>query len=286
MPNTFDSALVADSIAQQAQTVLANRLSALNLFASDFSSDVKKAKDTVQVPLVTATGATVVNPTNFEPGGSATVGKASVTLDHIFQPFAITASELASGHRLERLIRISLDALADKIWALATAPITVANFGAAAVTKAATGITPTSGDIAKVWAAVSKSPRKGLVVNPTIYSQLIPTSTTGLSLGQGAYGFDNGVHYATQFSGETNMIGFGCAPEALVMAAAAPAIDDAVRAQFAVSDIVTLDQLGLSVQYNVWGSTANRQVNASLEVMFGAAAGITDGTMAIIKSAA
>jgi len=286
MPNTFDSALVADSIAQQAQTVLSNRLAALNLFASDFSSDVKKAKDTVQVPIVSATGATVVNPTNFEPGGSATVGKATVTLDHIFQPFAITSAELASGHRLERLIRISLDALADKIWALATTPVTVANFGAAAVTKAATGITATSGDLPKVWAAISKSDRKGLVVSPTIYSQLIPTSTTAINLGAGAYGFENGVHYATSFGGEANMIGFGCSPEALVMAAAAPAIDDAVRAQFAISDIVTLDQLGLSVQYNVWGSTANRQVNASLELMFGAAKGLTDGTMAIIKSAA
>jgi hypothetical protein len=70
------------------------------------------------------------------------------------------------------------------------------------------------------------------------------------------------------------------------MAAAAPAIDGAVSSQFAVSDIVTLDQLGLSVQYNVWGSTANRQVNASLELMFGAAKGLTDGTMAIIVPAA
>ena len=72
---------------------------------------------------------------------------------------------------------------------------------------------------------------------------------------------------------------------AACLAAAAPAIDDAVRSQFAISDIVTLDQLGLSVQYNVWGSTSNRQVNASLELMFGAAKGITSGTMAIIDIA-
>jgi hypothetical protein len=284
MPNTFDSGLVADSISAQTQTVLSNRLAALSLFASDFSSDVKKPKDTVVVPIVSATGATQVNPTNFEPGGGTTVTKTNVTLDHIFQPFAITAAELASGHRLERLIQININALADKIWALATTPITVANFGTAVVTSSDL-VGSSYENLKALWAALSKSERKGLVVTPALYSQLIPTSTQSLPLSAGAYGFDNGIYYANNFSGETGMAGFACSPEALVMASAAPAIDDAVRSQFAISDIVTLDMLGLTVQYNVWGSTANRQVNASLEVMFGAAKGLTSGTMAIIDIA-
>jgi hypothetical protein len=280
MPNTFDSALVADSISQQTKTVLSNRLAALNLFASDFSSDVKKPKETVIVPIVSATSATQVNPTNFEPGGGTTVTKTTVTLDHIFQPFAITQAELALGHRLERLIQINLDALADKIWALATAPITAANYGSAVVTTG--DITPTNGKLADLWAAIHKSARKGLVVNPVIYSKLIPTTQESLPLSAGAYGFDNGIYFSTSFGGQAGLEGFACSPEALVMAAAAPAIDDAVRSHFAISDIVTLDQIGLSVQYNVWGSTANRQVNASLEVMFGASTGLTAGTMALI----
>lgn len=283
MPNTFDSALVADSISEQTKTVLSNRLAALGLFASDFSSDVKKPKETVVVPIVSATSATQVNPTNYEPGGGTTVTKTTVTLDHIFQPFAITAAELAQGHRLERLIQINLDALADKIWSLATTPITVANYGAATLTTDT--ITPTNGTLPDLWSAIHKSARKGLVVSPSIYSALIPTTADSLPLASGAYGFDNGIYFASSFSGETDLAGFACSPEALVMAAAAPAIDDAVRSQFAISDVVTLDQLGLSVQYNVWGSTSNRQVNASLEVMFGAAKGLTDGTMALIVPA-
>jgi hypothetical protein len=283
MPNTFDSGLVADSISAQTKTVLSNRLAALNIFASDFSSDVKKPKETVVVPIVSATAATQVNPTNFEPGGGTTVTKTTVTLDHVYQPFAITAAELAQGHRLERLIQINLDALADKIWALATAPITVANYGAAVLTSA--DITPTNGKLADLWAAIHKSARKGLVVSPTIYSKLIPTTADSLPLSAGAYGFDNGIYFASSFGGEAGLAGFACSPEAVVMAAAAPAIDDAVRSQFAISDIVTLEQIGLSVQYNVWGSTANRQVNASLEIMFGAAKGLTAGTMALIDIA-
>lgn len=279
MPNTFDSALVADSIAQQTKTVLSKRLSALNLFASDFSSDVKKPKDTVHVPIASATASTAVNPTTFNSIGGTTLGKATVSLDHIYQPFGLSYSDLQSAHRLERLIQINLDAIADKIWTLATTPVTVANFGAATVTAAPSSVNAASGDLAKLWAGVHKSARKGLVVSPVVYSQLIPTSTTALNLGDGAYGFENGVHYATSFGGEAGLYGFACSPEALVMAAAVPALADN---DYLVSDSVTLDQIGLSIAYNVYSDKSTRSLIASLEVMFGAAAGLTDGTMALM----
>jgi hypothetical protein len=279
MPNTFDSALVADSIAQQTKTVLSKRLAALNLFASDFSSDVKKPKDTVHVPIASATASTSVNPTTFNSIGGTTLGKASVSLDHIYQPFGLAYSDLQSAHRLERLIQINLDAIADKIWTLATGPVTVANFGAATVTSAPSAVNASSGDLATLWAAVHKSARKGLVVSPVVYSQLIPTSTTALNLGEGAYGFENGVHYATSFGGEAGLYGFACSPEALVMAAAVPALADN---DYMVSDSVTLDQIGLTVAYNVYSDKSTRSLIASLEVMFGAAAGLTNGTMALM----
>ena len=279
MPNTIDSALLQDSIAQQTKTVLSKRLAALNLFASDFSSDVKKPKDTVHVPIASATASTAVNPTTFNSIGGTTLGKATVSLDHIYQPFGLSYSDLQSAHRLERLIQINLDAIADKIWTLATTPVTVANFGAAVVTAAPSSVNAASGDLAKLWAGVHKSARKGLVVSPVVYSQLIPTSTTALNLGDGAYGFENGVHYATSFGGEAGLYGFACSPEALVMAAAVPALADN---DYLVSDSVTLDQIGLSVAYNVYSDKSTRSLIASLEVMFGAAAGLTDGTMALM----
>lgn len=279
MANTFDSALVADSIAAQTKTILSNRLAALNLFASDFSSDVKKPKDTVHVPIASATASTAVNPTVFNSIGGTTLGKASVTLDHIYQPFGLAYSDLQSAHRLDRLIQINLDAMADKIWALVTAPITIANFGAATVTSSPSSVSATSGDLPKLWAAVSKSARKGLVVSPVVFSNLIPTSSTALNLGAGAYGFENGVHYASSFGGEAGLYGFACSPEALVMASAVPALADN---DYMVSDSVTLDQIGLTVAYNVYSDKSTRSLIASLEVMFGAAAGLTDGTMALM----
>ena len=52
-----------------------------------------------------------MNPTTFNSIGGTTLGKASVTLDHIYQPFGLAYSDLQSAHRLERLIQINLDAI-------------------------------------------------------------------------------------------------------------------------------------------------------------------------------
>lgn len=281
MANVFDSGLVVATISQQAQTVLANRLAPLRVFTTDFSNETRKAKDTIQVPIVSATSATAVNPTNFEPGSSVTVGKTTVTLDHVAQFFGIDQADLALGHRLENLVRINLDALADKLWSIAITPITTVNFGAAVVTT--TTITPGSGHLATLWAKVSKASTKSLVVSPTIYSQLIPVNADYLPLQNGAYGFEGGVYYASNFTGAVSGLdGFACSREAVAVASAAPMIDPAVSSQFQISESVTLDQLGMTVAYNVWGSTNNRQVNASIEVMFGAAAGLTSDTMGLI----
>ena len=281
MANVFDSALVVATISEQVQTVLANRLAPLRIFSTDFSNEVRKPKDTVQVPLVTATSATATNPTDFTPASDVTVGKATVTLDHYSQFFGITQADLALGHRLENLVRINLNALADKIFAVAITPITTVNFGAATVTT--TTITPGSGHLATLWSAISKADRKGLVVTPEIYSKLIPTNADFLPLQNGAYGFDQGIYYANSFSGAvTGLDGFAVSPEAVAVASAMPVIDPAVANLLYVSDSVTLDQLGMTIMYNITASQSTRTVTASCEVMFGSAAGLTSGTCALI----
>jgi hypothetical protein len=285
MPNTIDSALIASTISEQAQTVLANRLAALTLFSSDHSAEVKKPKDTIQVPIATATASTQTNPTSFNSTGGTTLDKATVALDHIYQPFGLDYSDIQSAIKLEKLVKINLNALADKIWSIVTAPITVANYGAAVVAPATASANFAAGDLAKLWASVSKSSSKGLVLSPTLYSGIIPTATTSITLDKGAYGFDNGVFYANQFSGQTRLAGFACSPEALAIASAAPAMDH-VRDRMLVSDVVTLDQIGLSIYYNVWSDPSSRAIVASAEVMFGAAKAVTSGTMGLIVAAA
>jgi hypothetical protein len=285
MPNTIDSALIASTISEQAQTVLGNRLAALNLFSSDFSAEVKKPKDTIQVPVATATSSTQTNPTSFNSTGGTTLDKATVALDHLYQPFGLDYSDIQSGIKLEKLVKINLNALADKIWAVVTTPITVANYGSAVVAPATASANFAAGDLAKLWASVSKSSSKGLVLSPTLYSGIIPTATTSITLDKGAYGFDNGVFYANQFAGQTRLAGFACSPEALAIASAAPALDH-VRDEYLVSDVVVLEQLGMSIYYNVMADRSTRAIVASAEVMFGAAKAVTSGTMGLIVAAA
>ena len=281
MANTINSALIVDSVSEYGLTSLANRLAPLGLFTSDFSSDVKRPKDVIQVSLATAGSTTQTNPTAFNDIGASTLGASAVTLNHLYQPFGLAYSDIQNGIKLERLIKINMDKLADSLWSAATAPITVANFGAATVTAADSAVTPGSANLKALWAGVAKADRKALVVNTGIYSQLIPTSTTSLPLSEGAYGFDAGVFYASSFPSEAKLAGFACAPEAIAMASAKPDFS-AVEGQLMLSESVTLDKLGLTIFYNVWGDPSSRNLIGSFELMFGASKGITSGTIASV----
>ena len=281
MANTINSALIVDSVAEYGLTKLANRLAPLGLFTSDFSADVKRPKDVVQVSLSTAGSTTQTNPTAFNSIGGSTVGASGITLNHLYQEFGLSYADIQNGVKLDRLIKVNMDKLADAIWAAATAPITVANFGAATVTAADSAVTPGSANLKALWAGVSKSDTKALVVNTGIYSQLIPTSTTSLPLSEGAYGFDAGVFYASSFPSEAKLAGFACAPEAIAMASAKPDFS-AVEGQLMLSESVTLDKLGLTIFYNVWGDPSSRNLIGSFELMFGASKGITSGTIASV----
>jgi hypothetical protein len=281
MANTIAAQLIVDTLAAQSQTILANRLAALANFSTDFSSDVKRPKDVVQVAVATAGSTTLTNPTSFNSIGDSTLAATSVTLNHLYQPFGLSYADVQNAVRLERLVKINLDKLADSIWAAATAPITVANFGAATVTGADTVVTPGSAQLKALWAGVNKAGRKALIVNPGIYSQLIPTSTTSLPLADGAYGFDGGVYYANLFPSEAKLAGFACSPDAIAMASAAPALDN-VRDGMLVSEVVQLEGLGMSIYYNVWADKSTRALVASAELMFGASKSVTSGTIASI----
>ena len=281
MANTIAAQLIVDTLAAQSQTILANRLAALSNFSTDFSSDVKRPKDVIQVAVATVGSTTLTNPSSFNVIGDSTLAATAVTLNHLYQPFGLSYSDVQNAVRLERLVKINLDKLADSIWAAATAPITVANFGAATVTGADTVVTPGSAQLKALWAGVNKAGRKALIVNPGIYSQLIPTSTTSLPLADGAYGFDGGVYYANLFPSEAKLAGFACSPDAIAMASAAPALDN-VRDGMLVSEVVTLEGLGMSIYYNVWADKSTRNLVASAELMFGASKSVTSGTIASI----
>ena len=100
MPNTFASALVVDVARETGITILQNKLTALRSFSKDFSTDVLAPKKNVQVPKVTAGSTAIIDPTNFETGGS-TIDHIPVTVHELTVPFTLSITDLQQGFRLE-----------------------------------------------------------------------------------------------------------------------------------------------------------------------------------------
>ena len=280
MANTIDTALIVDSVSSQAVSVLGKRLAPLAAFSKDFSADVKRPGDVVQVKLATAGSTTLVNPTSFDSVGGSTLDNSAVTLEHIYQPFGLEYSDIKNGIRLEDIMRVNLNAFAAKIWDKFTANITVANFGAAVATQADSAVTPGSAYVKAAWGAVSKSDEKVFVANSGIYANFIPTSTTSLPLQDGAYGFERGVHYATSFNGEAKLAAFAACPEALAVAMARPDLLD--ESEYLVVQNIDIPQLGMTVLHTVTSYKSSRKLVGSFEVMFGSNTGIKTDTLAII----
>lgn len=284
MPNSFDPSLITDVLRDTAITVLQSRLAPLNAFSTDFSADEIAPRKTVQVPIATSGSTTLVNPSSFESGDSA-LDNVAVTVNQYAQPFHVSNNELQQGHRLERLAKINLHQLANRIIDVALAPVTEANFGAAVVdVNSADQFSPA--ELKTLWASLKDGDVRNVVLDGSLYAQFLPTNLESFNVAAsgrnaGMYGFD-GFFYNNRFSGAgVSILGFACSPQAIAVASGLPAsspVDAAMLAQ----DVITIPDLGLSVQYNLWTSSATRSLWASYDVMFGAAKG--DGSaLKIVK---
>jgi len=274
MANTFSASLLIDTLSEQVITTLGNRLAPLRAFSSDYSTDPLRQGANVQVPKATAGSTTLTNASNFETGNT-TVSNVNVLVSHYSQPFHITSAELNGGKRLENLVKINAQTFANKIIDVALAPFTTTNFTNLTVAEASF----VAANAKTLWASVAKSPMRHLILNGTAFANLLPTSGENFGLAgstsyrPGAYGYD-GIILNTRFDGAaTNCYGVACGPEAVATAAGIPDMHAAVAQQMLEQSVVTLEDLGLSVQLNIWGSAPTRAVWASMDVMFGAALG-------------
>ncbi|WP_035606216.1 hypothetical protein [Haloferula sp. BvORR071] len=273
MSNTFDSALVNSVLAQKGISVLRHKLSWLKAFSTDFSDEVRDQRSrTINVPVYTATSAVQTNPTNFETGDT-TATNAAVALNHISKSFYITSADYGKGTRLESLAEINMNVVAKAIEDAVFAKITEANYGTAVVT----GITPgamSEANLKTLWGAVGGT-NKACVLADSEFKNFIGTNLTSFDVlgSTGAYGFDTFDHSGAGFaSAGTKIVGFGATKGALAIASAIPEYSGPV-ADMLSSEVFEVPDLGLAVQFNVWGSTASRNTWGSFDVLFGAAVG-------------
>lgn len=278
MSNTFDADLVVDVISTQTQTILGNMLAPIGSFATDFSDESIPQEKSIRVPFATSASAVQTNPTNFETGDT-TLDEIVVTVNHYSKSFHITSKELNQGFRLEKLVQINAQAMADKLVDIAFAPLTVANFGTArAITVAQASIA--DANLQSAYALIAKSPTKNLILDGTAYSKFLPTNLE--SLGTLGRGF-NSWHLNTRWDGAgTNVYGFAGGPNALGYAARLP--DHSAASDMISQTAITIPGIGLPVQINVWFSRSSRTLWGSMDTMFGVGLGdVTAG--ALFKSA-
>ncbi len=282
MGNTIDADLLIDTLSNQAVTYLGDVLAPLSAFSTDFSTDELVQTKAVQVPIVTGGSTTLTNPTSFEAGDGATDNR-SVTVNHYSQPFHITSAQMNQRIRIEMLARANLQSLGTKIAGVLSALTLAANFTGTAETVAQASFA--AANAKSLWGKLGKNRRKVLLLDSVAYAQLAPSDKNAFDLGQkGAYGFD-GIFQHTYWTGATaNTYGIAAGQDAFCIAAGIPAQVPGLAQEMVAQKTMQIDGLGLPIQMNVWVSRASRQLWASYDLMFGAAAGLADGAI-IIKSA-
>lgn len=284
MANTFDSALVTDTLRDTAITVLQSRLAPLNAFTKDFSTDQLAPRKTVQVPIATAGSTTQTNATNFESGDS-TLDNVAISVSQYTNSFHLTNDQINQGYKIEQIAKINLHQLANKLVDVALTPVTTSNFGAAVVDVDSAALV-TAAELKTLWGALKNGDERNLVLDGSIYANFLPSNldsfqVSGSGRNTGIYGFD-GMYVNNRFDGAgATILGFACSPQAIAIASGLPTASPADALMISQENIEIPD-LGLVVQMNVWASAGSRALWASYDVMFGAAKG--DGSaLKIIK---
>lgn len=267
-------ALVPKIIADQSITVLQNKLAPLAAFATNFSQN-RSGRTPLNVPMVTAGGTAQTNPTNFEDTTNFvnTISAVTVTPQQVVAGAHLTNAEYQNGWTLRWVIEQKAIELADKIKALVNAQIdagsgkfTAKNVGAAA----SFGIS----ELREVWGMLKKASRKSVILDGEYYAAFLPADMTAFNpLQANTYPGWDGFFTDTNWTGAyANCVGFACHPQALAVAAALPLEIPAVPGSNVIrEEVITLENVGLSIATYMWLSLSSRTVFQTWEVMFGVA---------------
>ena len=278
MANTLASDLIVDILAEQAMNTLPSRLSSLGVFSTDFSNERSQRsgsgpRQTIQVELNSTAGSALENPTNFEVT-SAVDSAVNVVMNHISRPVGLSVQDLNQGRRLLTKATKALESVSTAVMDVAMALVTETNY--------TTGPIDASGGfddaiLKEAWAAISDGVQKNIVLNGESYSKFLPSKMDEFDptkMQGGIFGFDNFAYNNRFGAAGDDIIGFSCSPGAMAVAAMLPADPgDAKDRDYIASDVVTVDPLGISVEFNVWFSRATRGHWMSYDVVFGAGVG-------------
>jgi len=288
--NTYNTsppgALMPAIVSSVALTVLQHRLAPLQAFARTVTQG-RIGRRTIQVPIATTQGTTQSNPTNFEPtsGIAATISNRPVTPDHIVTFLHFDWSEVLSGYDLEWFLEIKAAEFADAIMSRVITVMTTTNFtGSNNVAIQAANFTAER--MKDLWALLVRAPRRYAILRQDYFKRLLPDNLESFNPLEGwTYPGWDGVFPQTLWTGgATALAGFCCNPQAIVVAAGLP-LEPMRDVNIPTSTVLTVENIGLSVEQWRWYSPATRTTWMTWEVCFGAALGDASAGV-IIRDAA
>ena len=261
MSNTINSALVTKTLVQE--TIAAATAVCPPLRSAFTLLEVKPPGPgrTIEVASCSSTAATITNPADWESGNSV-VGAVEVALNCYSKVFGLSSSDIQNGIVLQSIAKRAVeDFLADLIGVIVT-PLTVANYGAAAVTVASDAWQQS--DLESLLSAVT-SRRKVCLLAPAYASKVrsawLPVSNPAV------------YELSPWTSAGPNVVGAVLDPAGLIVATGLPDASAIGKSPMTVERF-TLPGLEIPAELAVWTMPGTRQLRAALSVYLGVAPGV------------
>jgi len=267
--NTVDARLANSLLASEAVDTMRSRFAPLGAFTRSVALSPVSKRQVINVPLVSSAGSIQNNPTNFETGDTV-AGDIAVTVNQKSKSWTVSGPEQNLGLKLAQLAPTNAKVFGEGVAAVVTALMTNANYGADNVIGTAANFA--SDDLPAILALGKNFSRATLLLDGGHLAYLLPTTREHFAFGEaGAFGFDGGIYKNNLWtSAATDICGFVCGPDAIVIASGAPATLPAGEAMMTESVDVGL---GISVTATTWFSRSSRALWGSYDLMFGAAVG-------------
>lgn len=287
MSNTISADLIQDTVVNTLEAIAPKRLAMFTQMVRDFSSDavvVQNGKPlTAQISLTTGSQATKENPSTFNSTGDE-IASRPITVDLLSQQFGVLWN---SGIKMEQELESNINTLCDAIVAKYIAQLTTANFGAAETFDISGAITADAKDnlYQEIFAKLTTGSKKILVCGSQLYAKGAPVNMQSFdpTKGDRVRGFDG--FYECSYLDNTAFKGVLTDGRGVGIIARAPEWSSKLGAAGLSSTNITIDRLGLTVQFNTWADTNTRAEYGTLDVIFGAGKFDTTATKLIGQTA-
>ncbi len=289
MANTISADLIQDVVIDTLNTTAATRLQMFKSGVTDFSDEavvIKNGKPVnAKISLTTGSGETKTNPTTFTDKGN-TIEAKDIAISLYSQQFGL---DWNSGVKLEQVVQNNANKICDKLVSVYTALLTTAKFGASNDFDIAGATTADAKDnlFQEIFALLDKGDSKILIACSSLFAKGAPVNmnsfdpTTG---GGRIRGFDG--FYENAYLNTGTVKGVVTDGNGVGLISRVPEWNSKLWAAGLSSTNVTIENLGITVQFNTWADLSDRSEYGTFDVVFGAGVYDTSATKLIGQSAA